>query len=162
MPRAWTHKFCKVPCLALHLQCCGRSFIIIENVPFSPISTRLLHPQRWVLEHPGIRSKVYLCYPFFFLSMLHPLPCPFPFMAQSPIPPLDNSHNNTENSSLSNFHSSIVPLSETPASYSGHSPRSLPLAPRCTNTEIPSTSKGRPSPLLGVLVHICSSIISHK
>jgi len=49
-------------------------------------------------------------------------------MAQSPIP--DDPHNNAENSSPSDFHSSvetspaIVPLSEPAASDSGHSPSS--------------------------------------
>lgn len=56
-------------------------------------------------------------------------------MAQSPLPPLDDSHNNTENSSPSDFHSSveaspaIVPLSGTPASDGGHSPSSSSTRP---------------------------------
>jgi hypothetical protein len=79
-----------------------------------------------------------LCHPFFFLlSFRAPLylRAPFPLMAQSPLPPLDDSHNNTENSSPSDFHSSvetspaIVPLSETPASDGGHSPSSSSTRP---------------------------------
>ncbi|KAH9995652.1 fungal-specific transcription factor domain-containing protein [Russula compacta] len=56
-------------------------------------------------------------------------------MARSPIPLLDDPHTNTENSSPSDFHSSvetspaIVPLSEPPASDGGHSPSSTSTRP---------------------------------
>ena len=78
-------------------------------------------------------------FPSFLLSVLPPYPAiPLsPLMAQSPIPLLDDSHNNAENSSgsPSDFHSSvetspaIVPLSETPFSDGGHFPSSSLVCP---------------------------------
>src|SRR5258708_9067992 len=90
-----------------------------------------LPPDLDSLCHP-----LFLSFPLFFPhSSLPRRRPPFPLMAQSPIPLLDDSHNNTENSSPSDFHSSvetspaIVPLSETPASDSGNSPSSSSTRP---------------------------------
>lgn len=90
------------------------------------LATCLLH------NHPPPSLRLTLLLPLRFLLAYSSLPSAFSHhllssqMSDSPIP--DDSHNNPENSSPSDFHSSaetspaIIPLSEPAASDGGHSP----------------------------------------